>query len=73
MQADAETRMAVRDACGFLGVRLVHHEAGLREDARFVAAFDGFVDAGAAAEIVAGEDQGFQGADMNDKRMGTGE
>lgn len=59
VQADAEARMAARDAGGFLGVRLVHHEARLREDACGVAAFDGFVDAGAAAKIVAGEDESF--------------
>ena len=67
MQAGAETRMALRDACGFGGVRLVHHETGLREDARFVAALDGVVDAGAAAKVVAGEDESFQNTD----RAGT--
>ena len=67
MQADAEARMPLRDACGLGGVRLVHHEAGLREDARFVIALNGFVDAGAAAKVVAGEDESFQNTD----RAGT--
>ena len=55
--------MAARDACGFPGVRLVHHEAGLCEHARFVAALYGFIDAGAATKVVAGEDESFQNAD----------
>ena len=67
MQTDAEARMPVRGVRGFVGVGLVHHEAGLREDACFVATLDGFIDAGAAAKVVAGEDEGFQNAD----RAGT--
>ena len=67
MQTDGKLRMARRDARGCFGVRLVDHEARLREDAVFVAAFDGFVDAGAAAEVVAGEDESFQNTD----RAGT--
>ena len=67
MQTYAQARMSVCDACGFLGVRLVHHHARLRENACFVAAFDRFVDAGASAKVIAGEDEGFQ----NRGRAGT--
>ena len=50
----------VSDAHGFFRARLVDHEAGLREEAGFVAALDGFVDFAAAAEVVAGDDEMFQ-------------
>ena len=60
MQADAERGMALRDAHGFLRGGLVDHEAGLGEKAGFMAALDGFVDFGAAAEVIAGDDEGFQ-------------
>ena len=60
MQADAQGWMTARDLDGFVGRRLVDHEAGLGEEPRFMAALDGFVDFGAAAEVVAGDDEGFQ-------------
>ena len=60
MQADAQRRMPLGDAHRLLRGRLVDHEAGLGEKAGFVAALDGFVDFGAAAEVVAGDDEGFQ-------------
>src|SRR5436190_601158 len=44
--------------CG--GVRLIDHEAGLRERTRGVVALNGRIHRGAMAEVVAGEDESFQ-------------
>ena len=55
--------MPLRDARGFLRVRLIHHQARVRQPTRSVAAFDRCIDARAAAKIVAGEDESFQNTD----------
>ena len=58
MQADAEAGRG--EAHGVGGVGLIHHEAGLGEEAGGVMAQDGVVHGGAAAEVVGGEDEVFQ-------------
>lgn len=60
MQPDAQARVPAGDAHSFLGGGFVNHEAGLSEKPGFMAAFDGFVDFGAATEVVAGDDERFQ-------------
>lgn len=62
MQADAESRVAAGDHEGLGDVRFVDHEACLGDEPGAVQAFDGGVDRGAPAEIVGGEDEGFQSA-----------
>jgi hypothetical protein len=53
--------MTPRDAHGFADGEFIHHETGLREQTGFVVALDGFIDRAAAAEVVASEDEVFQG------------
>lgn len=67
MQAHAEIRKAARDVRGFFGVGLIHHHARMRQQTRRVAALHGTIDACAAAEVVASEDESFQ----NTNRAGT--
>ena len=62
MQADAEPRMPAGDLRGGGGVRLGNHEARVRERTGGVVTLDGGVDFGAAAKVIAREDQGFQNA-----------
>lgn len=57
VQADAEGRAAPRDADGFVRGGLVHHQARVRERPGGVIALDCFVYRGAAAEIVARDDE----------------
>jgi hypothetical protein len=57
VQADAELRIAPCHLDGFGGVRFLHHEAGLRDQAGAMQAFDGGIHRGAAAEVVGGHDQ----------------
>jgi len=71
MQAETQPRMAPRDAHRFVHGAFIDHEAGLGEQTGFVMALDGFVDRGAAAEVVAGEEEMFQGARTISPRAGT--
>ena len=65
MEAHAQLRMFPGEACGFCGLRLIHHQTCLREQTGRVLKDDGFVDSRTAAKIVTGEDQGFQSRGHN--------
>lgn len=60
MQAHAQGGIAPRDLHRVRGGGLIDHQAGLRDEARAVAALDGGVDLRAAAEVVGGDDEVFQ-------------
>lgn len=68
VQADAERGIAPGDAHGFIHGEFIHHQARLGEQAGLVMTLDGFVDCGAAAEVVAGEDEVLQGGTIWTRR-----
>lgn len=67
VEADAKLRIPLRNAHRFLGGRRVHHEARLSQHSRVVQPLDRFIDRGAAAEIVASENEPFQGGAKSER------